>query len=115
MWPSRVSYQVGISIYLYEAQYPARQCPCLRFDGRLAVTAARGQDGSLLLSYRALSSPATCRFIPAHNPLILLWCGRWDSNPHGPCGPAAFKAAMSTGSITSAVVLILHRDFIFPV
>ncbi|MFN0164889.1 MAG: hypothetical protein ACKV22_00540, partial [Bryobacteraceae bacterium] len=25
----------------------------------------RGQDGSLLLSCRALSSPTTCRFIPA--------------------------------------------------
>jgi len=40
MRPSHVTYQVGISIYLYEAQYPA-QCPCLRFDGYLAVTAAK--------------------------------------------------------------------------
>ena len=41
MWPSHVTYQVGISIYLFEAQYPAHQCPCLRFDGHLAVTAAK--------------------------------------------------------------------------
>src|SRR3981081_1811264 len=41
MWPSHVTYQVGISIYLYEAQYPAHQCPCLRFDSHLAVTAAK--------------------------------------------------------------------------
>ena len=31
----------------------------------------RGQDGSLLLSCRALSTPTKCRFIPAHNLLIL--------------------------------------------
>jgi hypothetical protein len=41
MWPSHVTYQVGISIYLYEAQYPAHQCPCLRFDGHLAIAAAK--------------------------------------------------------------------------
>src|ERR1700682_1693697 len=30
----------------------------------------RGQDGSLFLSCRALSSPATCRFIPALSPAL---------------------------------------------
>ena len=72
MLPSHVTYQVGISIYLFEAQYPAHQCPCLRFDGHLAVhrRKTRGQDGSLLLSCRALSSPTTCRFIPVHKSLI---------------------------------------------
>jgi len=39
--PSHVTYQVGISIYLFGAQYPAHQCPCLRFDGHLAITAAK--------------------------------------------------------------------------
>ena len=33
----------------------------------------RGQDGLLFLSCRALSSPTTCRFIPAHKLLILRW------------------------------------------
>jgi hypothetical protein len=41
MLPSHATYQVGISIYLFEAQYPAHQCPCLRFDGHLAITAAK--------------------------------------------------------------------------
>jgi hypothetical protein len=41
MWPSHVMDQVGISIYIFEAQYPAHQCPCLRFDGHLAITAAK--------------------------------------------------------------------------
>ena len=41
MLPSHVTYQVGISIYLFEAQYPAHQCPCLRFDGHLAIIAAK--------------------------------------------------------------------------
>ena len=48
---------------------------CLRFNRRLATQPAprdaacktRGQDGfAILLSCRALSSPTTCRFIPAH-------------------------------------------------
>src|SRR5207244_3016343 len=30
----------------------------------------RGQDGSLFLSCRALSSPTTCRFIPALRPAL---------------------------------------------
>jgi hypothetical protein len=41
MLHSHVTYQVGISIHLFEAQYPAHQCPCLRFDGHLAITAAK--------------------------------------------------------------------------
>jgi len=36
-----VSYQVGFSIFLFEAQYPGHQCPCLRFDSHLTVTAAK--------------------------------------------------------------------------
>ena len=32
MLPSPVTVQVGVPIYLFEAQYPAHQCPCLRFD-----------------------------------------------------------------------------------
>ena len=41
MLPSHATYQVGISIYLLEAQYPAHQCPCLRFAGHLTITAAK--------------------------------------------------------------------------
>src|SRR5262249_38526429 len=41
MLPSPVTYQVGISIYLFEAQYPAHQCPCLRFSRHLTVAAAK--------------------------------------------------------------------------
>ena len=47
---------------------PAHRCLCLRFAVRLATHHARLEAGieSLLLSRRALSSPTTCRFIPAH-------------------------------------------------
>src|SRR5262245_11943552 len=59
----------------FEAQYPARRCPCLRFDKRLAAhRKTRGQDGLLLLSCKTLSFSTTCRFIPAHGqtPIWLL-------------------------------------------
>jgi len=51
-----------------ELNSPAHRCLCLRFTCRLAATGARLQVKmeSLLLSCRALSSPTTCRFIPAH-------------------------------------------------
>src|SRR5580704_13634165 len=47
---------------------PAHRCLCLRFALRLATHHARLEVGieSLLLFRRALSSPTTCRFIPAH-------------------------------------------------
>src|SRR6266498_530479 len=46
----------------------AHRCLCLRFACRLATASARLEVKmeSLLLSCRALSSPTTCRFIPAH-------------------------------------------------
>src|SRR2546429_7946990 len=48
--------------------HPAHRCPCLRFNCHLAMAAARlrVRMDSLLLSCRALSSPTTCRFNPAH-------------------------------------------------
>jgi len=48
---------------------PARRCPCLRFAVRLATHHARLEVRieSLLLFRRALASPTTCRFIPAHS------------------------------------------------
>jgi len=48
---------------------PARRCLYLRFAVRLATYHARLKViiESLLLFCRALSSPTTCRFIPAHS------------------------------------------------
>ena len=48
-------------------RYPAHHCLCLRFNLHLTMNAARLEVRmeSLLLSCRALSSPTTCRFIPA--------------------------------------------------
>src|ERR1039458_4195041 len=48
---------------------PARRCLYLRFAVRLATYHARlkVRIESLLLFCRALSSPTTCRFIPAHS------------------------------------------------
>lgn len=58
---------VGTRYEFYEAQYPAHQCPCLRFGCHITATPARLGDKveSLLPSCGALSSPAICRFIPA--------------------------------------------------
>ena len=53
---------------VFEAQYPARRCPCLRFGPHLAMRPARlgVRMDSLLLSCRTLSFLIACRFIPAH-------------------------------------------------
>ena len=58
---------VGTRNEIYEAQYPAHQCPCLCFECVLAATSARlgVKMESLLPSRGALSSPTICRFIPA--------------------------------------------------
>src|ERR1035441_3490378 len=53
---------------VFEAQYPARRCPCLRFGSHLTMRPARPgvRMDSLLLSCRTVSFPIACRFIPAH-------------------------------------------------
>src|SRR5450759_588483 len=53
---------------VFEAPYPARRCPCLRFGPHLMMRPARlgVRMDSLLLSCRTLSFPIACRFIPAH-------------------------------------------------
>src|SRR6266567_966209 len=52
---------------VFEAQYPARRCPYLRFGPHLAVRSARlrVRMDSLLLSCWTLSFLIACRFIPA--------------------------------------------------
>jgi hypothetical protein len=56
---------------IFAAQYPARRCPYLRFDDRLATTAAkRGQNSSPLLSGSILSFPTRCRFDPGARTLL---------------------------------------------
>ena len=50
--------------------HPAHQCLCLRFADRLATANNARLEvrmESLLLSCKALASPTTCRFIPAHS------------------------------------------------
>ena len=58
---------VGTRNEIYEAQYPAHQCPCLCFECVLAAMPARlgVKMESLLPSRGALSSPTICRLIPA--------------------------------------------------
>src|ERR1039457_3932144 len=55
---------------VFEAQYLARRCPCLRFGPHLAMRSARlgVRMDSPLLSCRTLSFLIACRFIPAHCP-----------------------------------------------
>jgi hypothetical protein len=52
---------------VFEAPYPARRCPCLRFGSHLTMRPARlgVRMDSLLLSCRTLSFPIACRFISA--------------------------------------------------
>jgi len=70
MLPSPWSHKVGIPTWVLEAQSPGPPMPLstLPPPPRDGHGKTRGQDGSLFLSCRALSSPATCRFIPALGP-----------------------------------------------
>ena len=67
MLPSPSPNRVGALDCVFEAQYPAHQCLCLRFGLCLTtdLRKTRGQDGSLLLSCKTLSFSTSCRFIPA--------------------------------------------------
>ena len=68
MWPSPHVHRVGIPERSFRSSIPGPPMPLsmLRLPPRDDRRKTRGQDGSLLLSCRALSSPTTCRFIPAH-------------------------------------------------
>ena len=67
---------------------PARRCLYLRFAVRLAAHHARlkVRIESLLLFCRALSSPTTCRFIPAHL-LASIARLRFTGTRRLPCSP----------------------------
>jgi len=41
VWPSRCKHTVGTRVALFEAQFPARRCLCLRFTRHLAAPSAR--------------------------------------------------------------------------
>src|SRR5262245_43596034 len=60
---------------LFEAQSPGPPMPLstLQAAPRDAASKTRGQDGfATLLSCRALTSPTTCRFSPAHPKLAVM-------------------------------------------
>src|SRR5947209_16692936 len=69
--PSSSRNEVGILCHgLFEAQSPRPLIPLstLRPPPRDDARKTQGQDGfAVLLSCRALSSPTTCRFSPAHS------------------------------------------------
>src|SRR5262252_401414 len=73
VWPSSHRNGVGILIHrFFEAQSPGPPIPLstLQATPRDATRKTRGQNGfATLLFCRALSSPTTCRFIPAHSGL----------------------------------------------
>src|SRR5438552_14280084 len=65
---------------LFEAQSPGPpiSLSTLQATPRDLACKTRGQDGfAALLSCRALSSPTTCRFIPALSGLPVIREGRW--------------------------------------
>ena len=68
MLPSAHYKASASGLHLFEAQYPPHLFPCLRFavSPRGSPAQNSGPSGSLLLSRKALSSSASCRFIPAH-------------------------------------------------
>src|SRR5262249_51176206 len=71
-------YRNGVAILILrfvEAQSPGPPIPLstLQATPRDATCKTRGQDGfAILLSCRALSSPTTCRFSPAHSDIPTL-------------------------------------------
>ena len=75
---------------------PPAPLSMLRMPARAGRRKTRSQDGSLLLSCRALSSPTTCRFIPAldpFRPMLYRYCVRTAGmepapRPHIPLAPS---------------------------
>src|SRR5215813_14791197 len=74
--PSSIGTRVGVLfLRIFEAQLPGPPIPLSTLQATPRDTACKtqGQDGfATLLSCRALSSPTTCRFIPAHSDIRLL-------------------------------------------
>src|SRR5579864_2419528 len=65
--PSAHFYRVGVRVVCFRGTIPTPPILYLRFTASLAVAAQDSRpSGSLLLSCKALSSSASCRFIPAH-------------------------------------------------
>jgi hypothetical protein len=57
----------GVRIASFRSWIPTSPSPCLRFTESLAVSAQdSGPSRSLVFTRKALSSSASCRFIPAH-------------------------------------------------
>src|SRR5215472_17611740 len=80
MLPSAHFYRVGVRVVSFRGSIPTPPILYLRFAGSLTVAAQDSRpSGSLLLSCKASSSSASCRFSPAHknldytqNPTLLL-------------------------------------------
>ena len=63
----RITKTSASGLHLFGAEYPPRLYLCLRFAGSLAVAAQDSRpSGSLVLTRKASSSSASCRFSPAH-------------------------------------------------
>src|SRR5215469_7392128 len=67
MLPSAHLYRVGIRVVSFRSSMATPPILYLRFTASLTVAAQDSRpSGSLLLSCKASSSSASCRFIPAH-------------------------------------------------
>src|SRR5207253_2492767 len=67
MLPSAHINRVGVRVVCFRGSIPTPPILYLRFAGSLTVAAQDSRpSGSLLLSCKASSSSASCRFIPAH-------------------------------------------------
>src|SRR5207253_1750754 len=65
--PSAHINRVGVRVVCFRGSIPTPPILYLRFAGSLTVAAQDSRlSGSLLLSCKASSSSASCRFIPAH-------------------------------------------------
>ena len=45
MWPSPSVHRIGVPNWVFEAQYPARECLCLHFTPNLTIRTARLKVG----------------------------------------------------------------------
>ena len=83
MLPSAHFYRVGVRVVSFRGSIPTPPILYLRFAGSLAVAAQDSRpSGSLLLSRKASSSSASCRFTPAHCSRLIatntkLWNSCW--------------------------------------
>ena len=122
MLPSAHINRLGVRVVCFRGSMATPPILYLRFAGSLAVAAQDSRpSGSLLLPCKALSSPTSCRFIPAHKhrdythqrfwgrcllePRCQFWCQFVLEFGARACSLVRFPGAQSTDSVGSCSLL----------